>query len=459
MNLFQNTIDNDLDYLLLQMGKSITINNSPTTALISQLDKKYDNIKIITKSPLHRGDLILYNGNQYLITTEIINKKYDYYYTCEARHCNYSIKIDFSGIVKEFPVYIDSQTLGVDANKYLTTATGKIIVTLQSSADAQAITVNKRFIKMGSAWKITGTDFTQNNLLILYCDLDTITTDDDAENEIADRWKYETKHSYAFSISNKPAENIKQGSTYQVNITATDNGTAYTSNVTYTSSDTNIATIDANGLINAVGIGTTTITASDSVSGLSDSFSLEVVAVTYVVSITNKITNLNVNDTYTITTACTADGVEDTSPTLTYVSSDETIATVDSTGKITAIAAGNVTITVNYHNTSDSMNITVAQQDVITYTLTGSSQPDTEIKQGQTKTYTAQKLNNDVPVEGTQFDFTLTGDTSYCTFTIVNDTQCTIKNNDYTYHVTLRATDRADNTKYVEKTITLRSVI
>lgn len=458
LNLFTNTIDNDLDYLLIQVGKSITINGSPATALIYKLDKNLDNIKIITKSPLHRGDLIIYNGNYYLITTEITNKKYDYYYVAEARHCNYSIKIDFSGTVKEFTVYIDSQTLGVDVNKYLTTATGKIIVTLQSNADTQAITVNKRFIKMGSAWKVTGTDYTQNDLLILYCDLDTITTDDDAENEIADRWKYEVKHSYAFSISNKPTESIKQGSTYQVNITAMDNGTAYTPNVTYISSDQSIATIDINGLINAIGVGTSTITASDSVSGLSDNFSLQVVAITYAVTITNKTANLNVNDTYTITYVCTADGVEDTSPILTYVSSDEAIAMVDATGKITAITAGNVIITVNYHNASDNMNITVAQQDVITYTLTGDTQPDTEIKQGQTKTYTAQKLNNGVPVEGTQFDFKLTGDTSCCDFEIINNNQCSIKNNDYVYYVNLRATDRADNTKYVEKQIMLRSL-
>lgn len=144
--------------------------------------------------------------------------------------------------------------------------------------------------------------------------------------------------------------------------------------------------------------------------------------------------------------------------TLIWLTSDNTIATV-SNGLVTSLKEGTATITATVKDNPNltataTITISATVQDNITYAIIG----DSEIKLNQTATYTAQKLNNGV-IQDTQFDFTLTGDTSYCTFTIVNNTQCTIKCNDYTYAIKLRATDRADNTKYVEKTITLRSLL
>lgn len=451
MNLFANIVDNDIDFLLLQMGKPITINNNPTTAIVSYVDGENDNKKFITKSLLQRGDLVNFENRKYLVTNEINGQRYDNYYKGIGRHCNYNIKFDFSGTVKEFPVFIDMQMLGVDVNQYLTTATGKIIVTMQSNIDTQAIKLDMRFIKMNSAWKVIGLDYSKDNLLVLTCNKDIFyTNNDDIENEIADRWLYETKHNYAFSISNKPTISIKQGSTYQVNITATDNGSNYTPVVTYTSSNTDIATIDGSGLISGIGAGTTTITASDSVSGLSDSFSLQVAEISYAMSITNKITNLNVGNTHTLIVSCTADGVEDTSPVLEFVSSDMNIATVDSNGVITAIGAGNVTITVNYHNASDNMDIIVDQQDVITYEITGAS----SIVWMEQQNYVAHKYINGVDQTGITWNFSI-DKTNLATVKVVNNNTCTVTaNSDMNMGtVILTATNSADSSEKITKSI------
>jgi len=152
-----------------------------------------------------------------------------------------------------------------------------------------------------------------------------------------------------------------------------------------------------------------------------------------------------------------------------FTSSDEAIATVDSLGLVTPVSIGSVTINVALEsdaNVSDSIAITVENVPIVeTYylELTGSVQPDTEIKSGQTKTYTCLKKNSSgVIVEGSAFDFTLipgtTSPTAY-TFTVLNDTQCTIKANAYTYYIDLVSTDRSDNTLTVSKHIKLRSIL
>lgn len=149
-----------------------------------------------------------------------------------------------------------------------------------------------------------------------------------------------------------------------------------------------------------------------------------------------------------------------------FTSSDTSIATVNSTGLVTPVSVGNVTITVSLESDStvnDFITITVEEVPVVeTYTLelTGSASPDTEIKVNQTKTYTCVKKNSSgVTVEGTTFDFTIDPETTPAdkyTFTVLNDTQCSIKCNGSVYYINLIATDRTDNSLTVSKRIKLR---
>ncbi|MEA5023914.1 hypothetical protein SDC9_15162 [bioreactor metagenome] len=149
-----------------------------------------------------------------------------------------------------------------------------------------------------------------------------------------------------------------------------------------------------------------------------------------------------------------------------FVSSNESIAMVDNNGLVSPVSVGEVVISVSIESdpsVNDSISITIEEMPVIEtfiLELTGSISPDTEIKQNQTKTYTCVKKNSlGVTVEGAQFDFSInpgTTPTSAYVFTVVNDTQCTIKGNSSTYYIDLVATDRADNTLSVTKNIKLR---
>ena len=115
--------------------------------------------------------------------------------------------------------------------------------------------------------------------------------------------------------------------------------------ISYTSSDVSIATVDGSGLVAGLNIGTVTITAVKA----ADSTYAEATASTSVtisdlleqtISFPAESYTLTEGDTQTIT----ASGGEGTGA-ITYSSADEAIATISSEGLVTALAAGSTTIT------------------------------------------------------------------------------------------------------------------
>ena len=185
MNIFDFP-NNDYLYLLSMAGDDIFINDtmSPIKALINNLpvNRQADIRTISTTSEIKRGDLINWDNEYWLIISEIGHKRYTYYKGIIQR-CNYNIKFNFKGTIKQFPAIVDSRVFDVETNQYLSIPAGKIVVTMPNNADTDNITLGQRFISMKQAWKVTGIDRTKNGLLILHCDLDTITASDDVVNE------------------------------------------------------------------------------------------------------------------------------------------------------------------------------------------------------------------------------------------------------------------------------------
>ena len=133
--------------------------------------------------------------------------------------------------------------------------------------------------------------------------------------------------------------------------------------VTWSSSDEAIATVDENGKVTAVTAGTATIkaTANDGseVFG-SCAVTVSLVAVTSITlnKTTTKIT-VGGTETLSVTSVLPANA---TDKTYTWSSSDETIATVDANGKVTAVAVGTATIKATANDDSgvkDECTVTV----------------------------------------------------------------------------------------------------
>ncbi len=110
----------------------------------------------------------------------------------------------------------------------------------------------------------------------------------------------------------------------------------------YETSDVNIATVDPNGLITAVSPGEATITitlpATDVYTAAKGQLK---VTVDGLIKFTPVEKEIAFGGTYNIGATTSSDG------TLTYASSNESVATVDATGKVTAVACGDADITVS----------------------------------------------------------------------------------------------------------------
>lgn len=136
--------------------------------------------------------------------------------------------------------------------------------------------------------------------------------------------------------------------------------------VTWSSSDTNIASVDSDGKVTAKAIGKATITAKAGTS--SATCEINVVYNSYVKSnITDVFLVIGEYESKTITITATDYNSQDiTNPEVQWKSSDESIAKVDSTGKITAVKAGTATITATVAGGTKNINVTVTNAPTFT---------------------------------------------------------------------------------------------
>ncbi len=127
--------------------------------------------------------------------------------------------------------------------------------------------------------------------------------------------------------------------------------------VTWTSSDKSIATVDSNGKVTAVKAGTATITAKagDKTATCTVTVAAKVIAVTKVAL--DK-TTLSLTEGGTATLTATVSPTNATNKTVTWTSSDKSIATVEN-GKVTAVKAGTATITAKAGDKTATCTVTV----------------------------------------------------------------------------------------------------
>jgi uncharacterized protein YjdB len=134
-------------------------------------------------------------------------------------------------------------------------------------------------------------------------------------------------------------------------------------NLAWTSSNTDVATVDQSGLVTAIKKGTTVITAT-STDGSEVSTSCDIVVLKLVSSIILSKSELTIAEGMSskLTASVYPNLADD--KTLHWYSSDESIATVDQNGNISAIAKGSAVITAQSTDGSDvsaSCNVTVVR--------------------------------------------------------------------------------------------------
>lgn len=141
------------------------------------------------------------------------------------------------------------------------------------------------------------------------------------------------------------SKTINVGDTFNATYTLTPSNAVTT--VTWSSDDTSIATVNQNGLVTGVKAGSTWINVKTA-NGLTDYFKLTVNDPNPLVKITMWwSTTVHLNETKKLTPTLTPSNA---TPTLTWTSSDNTVATVDQNGVVSGKKLGTARITVTSDN-------------------------------------------------------------------------------------------------------------
>ena len=198
--------------------------------------------------------------------------------------------------------------------------------------------------------------------------------------------------------------------------------------VTWSTSDTSVATVDETGTVTALAAGTVTITATaNDGSGVSASCEVIVekkVAAVACITLSQSSATLTEGKSITLTATVTPEDADDTS--VTWSSSDEDVAFVNSKGKVVAMGLGTATITVTANDgsgVSASCEIRVVADKCATPTISYDngeiiltcSTEGAEIKTNVT-------TENDNEFTGTRFEFIPTHTfTAYATKDLYED--------------------------------------
>lgn len=179
----------------------------------------------------------------------------------------------------------------------------------------------------------------------------------------------------------------------------------------------------------------------------------------------NGVTSFDINDgtTYQLSYSVTNNGNPVYNPTITYSSSDDTVATVDSNGLMTMLKKGSVNITATAYDTSvtTAMTITDTSTPSVDYRMEIYASTDTIKLGGSYKTLTVKYYNSegteitsDIIVNKTTSDYVwsawcegvdLTNDTSFVKWLNVST-------------VNQKKIKLVENWSYVEKTLTIKCV-
>ena len=202
---------------------------------------------------------------------------------------------------------------------------------------------------------------------------------------------------------------LTEGDTYAFTATVTPSN-ATDKSVTWSSSNNSVATVSSSGVVTAVKAGSATITVTTTDGGKTATCSVTVNAATVPVtgvSLNNTSLSMKVGDTQTLTATITPSNATD--KTVTWSSSNTSVATVSSAGVVTAKAAGSATITVttndgaktatcavtvvvpvngvSLNNTSLTMNVGATQ--TLTATVTPSNATDKTVTWSSSNTSVA----------------------------------------------------------------------
>lgn len=179
------------------------------------------------------------------------------------------------------------------------------------------------------------------------------------ESELSGSIKVTTDYSPVASVAVSPkTNNLEVGATRQLN--ATVEPSTAKQDVTWSSDDEAIATVDSSGKVTAVAKGQATITATaKDDESINDTSTVTIKQPVTGVTISPKTAEVEVEATIKLSSTVNPDNADNKK--VTYKSSDEKIATVANDGTVTGVAEGaaEITVTTTDGNKTDKATVTV----------------------------------------------------------------------------------------------------
>lgn len=188
----------------------------------------------------------------------------------------------------------------------------------------------------------------------------------------------------SIAIDGEEEFTMARGETDTLTVTATPEAALEGKTVAWSSTNGDVVSVDQNGNITAVGRGTATITAT--VDGHSDSVNITVNVPLTGISLNAATLNLTKGQSSQLVATLTPEDA-DGDNTVTWTSSDESVATVDANGNVTAVADGEATITAAVGNLTATCEVTVKEIPLESIAL---DKETLELVKGATDTLTVQ---------------------------------------------------------------------
>ena len=174
--------------------------------------------------------------------------------------------------------------------------------------------------------------------------------------------------------------------------------------VTWSSSNQNVATVDANGNVTAVGPGSATITVTTVDGNKTATCNVNVKVHVTTVSLDQGTLELVVGgDPVTLTATVSPDNATDKS--VSWSSSNQNVATVDANGKVTPVAAGTTTITVTTTDSGKTATCAVTVKK-ITYSLAITPAEGDEVNVGESCEFKLKLITKTNDVVSNEKDIT-----------------------------------------------------
>lgn len=214
---------------------------------------------------IRQGEVFAINGIKYLIIKELTEENSVYRkYNCVK--CNATIKwIYAKNDTVTYDCYMKDISVSQLSNSNVVVLDSKLEIWLPLNEDSKRIPLNGRFFcgSFNSVNVVNDMNYL-NGICYLYAKRGIITSNDDTDNGIADRWNYETKpNAYTINIAESNIE-VEQDATKTLTISVLENGSVMEVQpiVSWNVTDNSICSVDNSNTVTGLTVGTTKITGS-----------------------------------------------------------------------------------------------------------------------------------------------------------------------------------------------------